>query len=146
MVRIIKNKDITGKISKKELYDNYRNNIIMGDTLEFLKKLPSKSIHLIVTSPSYFLGKEYEKNQDFRTLSQYNEYLNEHKEIIKECKRILRDNGSIFWNVAQTPINGEVIPLGAEYYNIFKDMNFYLKNWLIFLIVLLAFILRFWGL
>lgn len=131
MVRIIKNEEIPQKISLKELYTDYVNNIIHGDTLSFLKKLPDKSVHLIATSPSYFLGKEYEKDKDYRTLEQYKNYLIEHTNVIKECKRILRDNGSIFWNVAQTPINGELIPLGAEYYIIFKNLNFYLKNWII---------------
>ena len=131
MVKIIRNEEIPEKISLNELYSNYVNNIIHGDTLNFLKKLPDKSVHLIVTSPSYFLGKEYEKDKDYRNLEQYKNYLKEHTEIIKECKRVLRNNGSIFWNVAQTPINGELIPLGAEYYNIFKDFNFYLKNWII---------------
>ena len=32
-----------------------------GDSLEFLKSLPDKSINLIVTSPPYNIGKEYEE-------------------------------------------------------------------------------------
>lgn len=34
-----------------------------GDTLEFLKTLPSNLVNLIITSPPYNLGKIYEKNQ-----------------------------------------------------------------------------------
>jgi DNA modification methylase len=35
------------------------NKIICGETLQVLKKIPSKSIQTIITSPSYFLNKEY---------------------------------------------------------------------------------------
>jgi DNA modification methylase len=118
-------------IDEKELsvfYDTTKeieNKIICGETLSILKKLPDKSVQMIVTSPSYFLGKSYEKDHKFE------EYLEEHRKIIEECKRVLKDNGAIFWNVAQTIREGEVFPLGAYFYEIFKDLGFYLKNWII---------------
>ncbi len=118
-------------LEEKELKESYNdtheieNKIICGETLNILKKLPSNSVQMIVTSPSYFLGKVYEKDHKFE------EYLEEHKKIIEECKRVLKDNGAIFWNVAQTIRNGEVYPLGPYFYNIFKNLNFFLKNWII---------------
>ena len=89
--------------------DEINRKVICGETLSLLKKIPDKSIPLIITSPSYFLGKSYEKNHEFA------EYLDEHTEIIKECKRVLKDNGAVFWNVAQTVINKEILPLGAMF-------------------------------
>lgn len=38
-----------------ELIDNYINKIICGDSLETMKKMPSNSIDLVVTSPPYNL-------------------------------------------------------------------------------------------
>lgn len=110
---------------KYDQIDELTNNIIHGDTLNTLKRMPDKSIDLIITSPSYFLGKNYEIECSFE------EYLKEHKEIIRECSRILKENGAIFWNVAQTFIDKETIPLGALFYNIFKELKFSLKNWII---------------
>ena len=118
---IIKENEIKNKQDIKSLV----NKIIHGETLKTLKKIPSRSINLIITSPSYFLGKEYEKNQDF------SDYLTEHKTIIKECKRVLKDDGAIFWNVAQSVTKGEIIHLGSLFYNIFKELDYYLKNWII---------------
>lgn len=37
--------------------------ICQGDTLEQLKKLPSNTFKLMVSSPPYNLGKVYEKNK-----------------------------------------------------------------------------------
>ena len=69
------------------------------------------------------MKKEYEnKNEKF------NEYLKNHKEIIKETRRVLKDNGAIFWNVAQTINDKEIFPLGAIFYNIFKELNFFFKK------------------
>jgi DNA modification methylase len=119
--KLIKEKRLGKNVKIKSLY----NTIINGDALSVMKKFPSKSINLIITSPSYEVGKEYEMGSSFEN------YLKFHEEIIKEAKRILKDNGSIYWNVAQTPKNGEIVPLGAVFYNLFKQNSFYLKNWII---------------
>ena len=88
--------------------------------------LPDKSVQTIITSPSYFLKKEYENKNEI-----FDNYLENHRKIIKESKRVLKDNGAIFWNVAQTVHDNEILPLGAIFYDIFKKLNFFLKNWII---------------
>jgi DNA modification methylase len=112
------------KLNKIKLKDVH-NSIINGEALSIMKKIPSKSVGLIITSPSYEVGKEYENGDSFE------KYLQFHEEVIKEAKRILKDNGAIYWNVAQTPKNGEILPLGAIFYNLFKKHNYFLKNWII---------------
>lgn len=51
MPQIIKSADI----KKGADINNIRNSIILGDSLEVMKKLPTGSIDLIVTSPPYNL-------------------------------------------------------------------------------------------
>ena len=119
--RLVKEKELGSKTTINKI----TNKIIHGDTLSIVKKMPSNSVNLIITSPSYEVGKEYEKNLTFE------QYKEEQENIVKEAKRVLKDNGSIYWNVAQTPKNGEMIPLGAVFYNVFKEQGFYLKNWII---------------
>lgn len=48
--------------------------LYLGDCLDFLNQIPDKSIQLIVTSPPYNIGKEYEKNWILK-----NTYLNKAK-------------------------------------------------------------------
>ncbi len=112
-------------LEKSNSIDPFESKIICGETLKTLQKIPGNSVSLIVTSPSYFLGKSYEKEQGF------NEYLEDHKEILQECKRVLKNDGAIFWNVAQTIMDKEIFPLGSIFYNIFKQLDFHLKNWII---------------
>jgi len=113
------------RIKEKSLIKVFKNNIIYGETINALKKMPAGSVKLIITSPSYEVGKEYEKGLSF------NKYLKEHQEIIRECKRVLSEDGSIYWNVAQKPSNGEMLPLGAIFYDLFKKEGYFLKNWII---------------
>ena len=114
------------KKKKKYTTKDVENKIICGETLNVLKTLPDKSVQTIITSPSYFLKKEYENKNEI-----FDNYLENHRKIIKESKRVLKDNGAIFWNVAQTVHDNEILPLGAIFYDIFKKLNFFLKNWII---------------
>ena len=99
-------------------------NIILhnGDTMELLRDLPDDSITLIITSPPYNLGKEYE------TKTSIEEYLISQEEVIKELIRVLSPNGSICWEVGNYVNKGEVFPLDIYYYQIFKKYGLYLRN------------------
>ena len=55
--------------------------------------LPDKSVQLIIADPPYF---EVKGAFDFIWKS-FDEYLNDVEKWAKECKRILADNGTLFW-------------------------------------------------
>lgn len=94
-----------------------------GDCIDLMKKLPERSIKLVVTSPPYNIGKEYEKRRDLDI------YLAEQEAVIKEACRILTDDGSICWQVGNhIGIDGEVFPLDALIYSIGKKNGLKLRN------------------
>ncbi len=93
-----------------------------GNTKAFLPTIPSKTAGLIISSPPYNLGKEYEKEVDIRN------YLDQQIPIINELVRILKNNGSICWEVGNYVKDGEVFPLDIFYYDIFKSMKMLLRN------------------
>lgn len=72
------------------------------DCLEGMKSLPDKSIDIIVTSPPYNLGINYNSYQD--TKSQ-DEYLNWLGLVFTETKRILKDEGHLWVNMGYSNIN-----------------------------------------
>lgn len=92
-----------------------------GDAIELLKQLPDESAQLIVTSPPYNLGKEYEEKVAIEL------YLKWQEEIIKECVRVLSPKGSICWEVGNF-VDDEIIPLDIVFYPIFKKYGLHLRN------------------
>ncbi len=93
-----------------------------GNAYEFLCTLPSGLAQLIITSPPYNVGKEYE------TRVKIQEYLSKQEKVIDELVRILSDKGSICWQVGNYVENGESFPLDIFYYGLFKDRGLKLRN------------------
>lgn len=92
------------------------------DALTFMREIPDNSVKLIITSPPYNVGKEYEARVKIE------EYLNNIKPIISEMYRILALDGSICWQVGNYVEHGEVYPLDIYFYFIFKELGFKLRN------------------
>lgn len=92
------------------------------DALDFCKTLPSGSVKLIITSPPYNIGKEYE------TKSSIDEYIRNMLPILDELTRILSDDGSICWQTGNFVDNGEVYPLDIYFYPYFKKLGLHLRN------------------
>lgn len=113
-------------IDSKEISSTYddkvKATIYLGDRLELLSQIPDKSAQLIVTSPPYNIGKEYEKRRDL------NVYLAEQKETIAACVEKLSDNGSLCWQVGNHVDKGEIFPLDALIYPICKELGLKLRN------------------
>jgi adenine-specific DNA-methyltransferase len=93
-----------------------------GDCLNLLKNIPDNSVQLIVTSPPYNIGKEYEKRQKL------NQYLSFQEKVIKECYRVLKPEGSICWQVGNYVENGSIIPLDIILYPIFEKLKMKMRN------------------
>lgn len=94
-----------------------------GDRLELLSTLPDESVTLVVTSPPYNIGKEYEKRKDLDL------YLAEQEETIKESVRVLSSNGSLCWQVGNhVAKDGEIFPLDMLIYPIAKKYGLKLRN------------------
>jgi len=93
-----------------------------GSCLDLLNDIPDKSIQLIVTSPPYNIGKEYEKR------IKIDAYIHQQAEVIRECVRVLSDKGSICWQVGNYVNNGSIIPLDTILYPIFSDLGLLMRN------------------
>ncbi|MES1192447.1 MAG: site-specific DNA-methyltransferase [Steroidobacter sp.] len=87
-----------------------------------MKTLPDESVQLVVTSPPYNLGKQYEKRDDFE------KYVAWQATIIDECVRLLSPNGSICWQVGNYVHSGAIIPLDIALYPAFAKHGLQLRN------------------
>ena len=99
-------------------------NIVLyqGDCLELMKSIPDESISLVVTSPPYNIGKEYEKRLKLEL------YIAQQEAIIRECVRCLSPQGSICWQVGNYVDNGAIIPLDTVLYPIFTGLGLKMRN------------------
>jgi len=102
----------------------FENKIVNGNSLEILKKIPDKTFNLIFADPPYNLqiGEKLKRPDDskvngvddkwdqFESFKHYDDFC---KDWLKECKRVLKDNGSI-WVI-------------GSYHNIFR-LGFHLQN------------------
>ena len=93
-----------------------------GDCLELLRTMPDDSVELVVTSPPYNIGKEYEKRLNIET------YVSQQEKVIKECIRILHPKGSICWQVGNYVYRGAIVPLDVLLYPIFANAGLRMRN------------------
>lgn len=93
-----------------------------GDCMDLLKTIPDESLQLVVTSPPYNIGKEYEKRLKLDA------YIEQQSAVIHECVRGLSPNGSICWQVGNYVDNGAIIPLDTVLYPIFTKLGLKMRN------------------
>lgn len=96
--------------------------VAQGDCLETLNSLPRASIQLVITSPPYNIGKDYEKATDL------DRYLTALSPIVDQLVRVLRSGGSLCWQVGNYVQDSEVFPLDIFYYPLFKKLGLRLRN------------------
>jgi len=99
-----------------------KSKMIEGDTLQTLYDFEDKSFDLVITSPPYNVGKQYEIKESIE------DYLAKQEEAIKEIIRVTSDKGSICWQVGNHVDKGEIFPLDIYYYQIFKKYGLKLRN------------------
>tara|TARA_R110000868_G_scaffold111688_1_gene301363 strand:+ start:1021 stop:1836 length:816 start_codon:yes stop_codon:yes gene_type:complete len=75
------------------------NKIHLGDCLEVMKTLPNESIDCIVTSPPYWLQRDYGWDGQWGMEETFYEYLDKLFSMMDEAKRILKNDGTIFVNI-----------------------------------------------
>jgi DNA modification methylase len=115
-------------LPKEESYEYIENTIpsqyldqIFCKTSEKMEELPDNSVHLMVTSPPYNVGKEYDENL---TLNEYREFL---KRVWSEVKRVLVPGGRACINIANLG-RKPYIPLHAYLIEDMLDLGFLMRG------------------
>ncbi len=79
--------------------DALNNQVFCGDSREKLRELPASSIHTIVTSPPYYLQRDYQDQRQIGTESDPRRYIENLREILRACRRVLREDGTLWLNL-----------------------------------------------
>ncbi len=96
-------------------------NKILHKSSEDMSELPDSSVHLMVTSPPYNVGKEYDKDY---TLEEYRSFL---RKVWKEVYRVLVPGGRACINVANVG-RKPYIPLHALIIEDMLDIGFLMRG------------------
>lgn len=96
--------------------------IFPGDCLDLLGAIPAGSAQLVVTSPPYNIGKQYEKRLRIES------YLDQQRRVARECARVLSSRGSLCWQVGNYVEDGGIIPLDVVLYPVFSELGLSLRN------------------
>ena len=103
--------------------ENIINTIINGDCVEKMKEMPESSIDLIVTSPPYGVGIQYDVHDDMV----WEEYVKFTYSWMEQAFRVLKDDGRIALNIPYE-INrqdkGGRIFMVAEIWSIMKSIGY----------------------
>lgn len=70
------------------------NQVFQDDVMNILRQLPDKSVDMIYGDPDYNVGIKY--NQKSYTQN-FDTYINWYVELAKECFRVLKDDGNMFF-------------------------------------------------
>lgn len=108
------------KFKERSLPENVVDKIFCSSS-EKMKELPSNSVHLMITSPPYNVGKEYDTNLSLK------EYLSLLRRVLKETHRVLATGGRVAINVANVG-RKPYIPLHSYIIDMMLDLGFVMRG------------------
>ena len=85
--------------------DAILNVILKGDALEVLKKIPSESVDMCITSPPYWSLRDYGDENQLGNEKTFEEYLDKLVNVYKEVYRVLKNTGSCWVNIGDVYSN-----------------------------------------
>ena len=100
------------------------NKIISGDCVKVMASLPESCVDLVVTSPPYNVGIDYDSYDDKKSMEDYWQFT---KDWLSESYRILKDDGRIAVNIpyeVNVQDRGGRILFMSEFYQIMKNLGF----------------------
>lgn len=100
------------------------NKVIQGDCLDKMKDIPDNSIDLVVTSPPYNVGIDYDSWNDKLSFEEYQTFM---YNWLKEVFRVLRKDGRIALNIPyeiNIKENGGRLFFVAEYWKVMQLIGF----------------------
>ena len=89
--------------------EQWVNSIIHGDARTILQNLPSSSVNCIITSPPYYLQRDYDTSVQIGSEKSPEEYVQNLRTVFSKCRHILKDNGTLWLNLGDKYHNGHLI-------------------------------------
>jgi len=118
--KLVKDPTALAEIERRVRSVPTHHRLVLGDARD-LHEIPDSSIHLVVTSPPYWILKHYNRVEgQLGHIADYEEFLNELDKCWKECFRVLVPSGRLVVVVGDVLLSRrkhkrhQVIPLHAD--------------------------------
>jgi len=111
--------------------DTWIPKVMLGDIKKVAKILPENFIDCIITSPPYWMQRDYPHPDQIGREETPEEYVNEIATVFELLRLKLKKTGTIFLNVGYKYLNGEFILIPEMIALEMKERGFMLKNKLI---------------
>ncbi|MBU3661553.1 MAG: site-specific DNA-methyltransferase [Flavobacteriales bacterium] len=109
--------------------------LITGNSLIELKNIPSETVNCVITSPPYWLLREYDALDENGNQTEilgdeknYQDYVNKLVEIFDEIKRVLKKDGSVWLNLGDKYHNKELMGMPWRVALAMMDKGWILRN------------------
>ena len=100
-----------GKRARPRVIEIGDQSIFVDDCVTVLAALPEKSVDVVVTSPPYNIGLRYSSYDDGGSRAEYLAWLSD---VALLLKRVMKDDGSFFLNIAGTSSDPWIAPDAAN--------------------------------
>jgi site-specific DNA-methyltransferase (adenine-specific) len=106
------------------MIENYINRVLNGDTIEVMSEMPEGWVDLIVTSPPYNVGIQYDTHNDEIVMDEYWDWS---EKWLTEVYRLLKDDGRMAINIpyeVNVQARGGRVFFASELYQVMKKVGF----------------------
>lgn len=104
------------------------NSIICGDATHVLTQLPAESVDCIVTSPPYYMQRDYSVPMQIGNESEPREYVEHLRQVFYECRRVLNPGGTMWLNIGDKYRSGELLGMPWRVALALKDDGWLLRS------------------
>ena len=102
--------------------------IFHGNALSILRQMPSASIHCIITSPPYYMQRDYSTPVQIGNEKSPAEYVQNLQSVFAECRRVLKDDGTLWLNLGDKYRNGDLLGMPWRVALSLKDDGWMLRS------------------
>lgn len=88
-----------------------------GDCQSLLSAMADATANLVLTSPPYFMGKDYDRSY------RIDDFYDDHRRLAPHVARVVASGGNICWQVGYHVQPNEIFPLDFAVYEVFRGLS-----------------------
>jgi site-specific DNA-methyltransferase (adenine-specific) len=120
--------DDLGPGRNKDLAMEIESRIICGDSRHALQELSEQCVDTIVTSPPYFQQRDYDDQRQVGVEESPQEYIASIVAIMDQCRRVLKDGGTLWLNLGDKYKNGRLLGMPWRVVFALEEAGWYLRS------------------